>query len=92
MAKFEGTIKEFTKFIGAYARIKVKHIALKHKKALGRCEECSSPDSLDAAHIKGKERPLLIANVLSEFIEDDIVRIDLNEFEERFTKAHLPIE
>ena len=30
--QFEGSIKEFTKFIGAYARIKVMHIASKYKK------------------------------------------------------------
>ncbi len=92
MAHFEGSIKEFTKFIGAYARIKVMHISSIYKKQLGKCEECNDSSALDAAHIKGKERSLLIANILSQFIEDDIVRIDLNEFEERFVKSHLPIE
>lgn len=33
-------------------------------------------------------RPLLIATILSEFIEDDTIRIDLNEFEQRFINAH----
>jgi len=56
MAQFEGTIKEFTKFIGAYARIKVIHIASKYKKQIGRCEDCGISDSLDTAHIKGKGR------------------------------------
>lgn len=92
MAKFEGTIKEFSKFLGAYARIKVMHIAAKYKNKLGKCEECGSLKSLHAAHIRGKERPLLIANILSEFIENDIIKIDLNEFEERFVAAHQPIE
>lgn len=92
MAQFEGTIKEFTKFIGPYARIKVAFISAKYKKQVGKCEDCGNPKSLDAAHIKGKGRSLLIANILSEFIDEDIVRLDLNEFEERYVDAHLPIE
>jgi hypothetical protein len=93
MAQFEGSIKEFTKFIGAYARIKVMHIASKYKKDKGKCEECGLvTKSLDAAHITGKERPILISNILSQFIEDEIIKMDLNEFEERFIEAHLPIE
>lgn len=93
MAKFEGTIKDFTKFIGSYARIKVMHIAAKYKKKLGKCEECGSiTKGLEAAHKKGQERAILIGNILSQFIENDIIKIDLYEFEERFIDAHLPIE
>ncbi len=92
MAQFEGTIKEFTKFIGPYSRIKVAFIAAKYKKQVGKCEDCGEPKSLDAAHIKGKGRSLIIANILSEFIDEDIVRIDLNEFQARYVDAHLPIE
>jgi hypothetical protein len=92
MAQFEGTIKDFTKFIGAYARLKVAFLAARYKKEIGICEDCGSPNSLEAAHIKGKGRALLIANILSEFVEDGIIRIELNHFEERFVDAHLPIE
>ena len=92
MAKFEGTIKEFTKFVGAYARLKVSFISAKYKKEKGTCEECGVSNSLESAHIKGKGRAFIIANILSEFIEDDIIRIDLNEFEERFIDSHFPIE
>lgn len=93
MAQFEGSIKEFTKFIGAYARIKVMHISSKHKMSVGKCEECGLiTKSLDAAHIRGKERPILISNILSQFIENGVIKMDLNEFEERFIEAHMPIE
>jgi hypothetical protein len=92
MTEFAGTIKEFTKFIGPYARIKVAYIAANYKKQKGKCEDCGVTNSLDAAHIKGKGRALIIANILSEFIEDDIIKIDLNEFEQKFVHAHLPIE
>ena len=92
MPQFNGTIKEFTKYIGPYARLKVAFLAAKYKKQIANCEECGISDSLDAAHIKGRERVFLIANILSEFMEEDIVRMDLNEFEERFIAAHLPIQ
>lgn len=92
MALFEGTIQEFTRYIGPYTRIKVSQIASKHKKASGKCEECGDTSKLDAAHVKGNERPTLIANILSEFIEDAIIKVDINEFVPRFIEAHHPIE
>lgn len=92
MAQFEGTIREFMRFIGPHARIMVWNITQKHRKLIGKCENCGSTTQLEAAHIKGKERPLLISSVLSQFIEENIIRVDLNEFEERFIEAHLPIE
>src|SRR5205823_2900398 len=92
MAQFEGTIEEFMRFIGPHARILVWNITQKHRKKIGKCEDCASTVKLEAAHVKGKERPLLIANILSQFKEDEVIRIDLSEFEERFREAHLPIE
>jgi hypothetical protein len=93
MAYFEGTIAEFIKFVGAYARIKVMHIAAKHKKNIGKCEECGlQTRGLEAAHIKGRKRRSIISNILSEFTEGEVVKIDLQDFEEKFIAAHLPIE
>jgi len=93
MAQFEGTISEFTRFLGSYCRIKVMQITTKYKKGIGKCEECNSTTKqLEAAHIKGKERPLIISNILSQFIENDIVKVDLKEFQERFIEAHMPLE
>jgi hypothetical protein len=93
MAQFEGTIKEFTKFVGAYARNKVFYITSKYKKEVGKCEDCESmTKGLEAAHVNGLERPILISNILSQFIDGDIIKIDLNEFEERFIQAHTPLE
>lgn len=92
MAQFEGSIKEFSKFLGAYARLKVAFMAAKYKKQKERCEDCGTTNSLEAAHIKGKGRTLIIAKILSEFTEDDIIRMDLNEFEQKFVEAHLPLE
>ena len=92
MAQFKGTIKEFTKYIGAYTRLKIASIAAKYKMQKGKCEDCGTPNSLEAAHLKGKGRALIIATILSEFIEDDTITMDLKEFEQKFVDAHLPIE
>lgn len=92
MAIFEGSIYEFTKYLGAYCRIKVMHISTKYKKEKGACEDCKATEFLESAHVRGKERPLVISNILSEFINNDIIKIDLDLFEERFVEAHYPLE
>ncbi|HLF53242.1 hypothetical protein [Flavobacterium sp.] len=93
MANFQGTTKEFMKFIGGYSRNKVQYITRNHRKKIGKCQECLSKTSkLDAAHITGKERPIIISDILKDFIDGEIVTVDLQEFEDRFLKAHDPIE
>lgn len=67
-------------------------MAAKYKKEKGKCEDCGIANSLEAAHIKGKGRTFIIANILSEFVEDDMIKIELNEFEQKFIESHLPIE
>lgn len=92
MAEFTGTIQEFTTFIGGYSRNKVQSITRKYRKDKKKCEECSSKTKhLHAAHIRGKERPKIIADILSNHIANDIVHVDLMEFEEKFIAAHTPI-
>lgn len=92
MAQFEGTVSEFTKYLGSFCRIEVMRVTTKYRKTKGKCEDCGTTENLEAAHIKGKERPLIISNILSQFIENDKLIIDLNEFQERFIEAHLPVE
>lgn len=92
MAQFEGTIEEFMRFIGPHARIMVMNITRNYRKKVGKCEECASPNKLESAHVKGKERPKIISHILSNFIEDDIIKVNLSEFEDLFIDAHTPIE
>lgn len=92
MAQFEGTIAEFMRFIGPHARIMVWNLTQKRRKQIGQCEACSSITKLEAAHVKGKERPKIISYILNNFIEDETIKINLQEFEDLFIKAHLPIE
>ena len=94
MAEFTGTLKEFTSFIGGYTRNKVQYITRTHKKKIGKCEKCNSrTKKLDAAHLKGKERPLIIANILQNFSDnEEEYKVDLNSFEEQYLAAHNPID
>lgn len=93
MAQFIGTIEEFNEFIGGYSRNKIQNLTRKHKKNIKKCEECGSrTKKLEAAHIRGKERPSIIAQILQNYTEDDIVNIDLRVFEEQYVSAHNPIE
>ena len=61
MAQFEGTIKEFTKFIGGYTRNTVQYISRNHRKKTKKYQHCGSRTSkLDAAHIAENDRPTII--------------------------------
>jgi hypothetical protein len=95
MATFTGTLDEFHKFIGGYCRNKVQSLSKNYVRQKGRCEGegCSHTENLQAAHITGKERPILIANILANFKEgDDFFNVDLEQFEEMYIEAHQPIE
>lgn len=95
MAHFEGTVAEFTKFIGGYSRNKVQYMTRNYRRNIGKCEGegCGSrTKKLDAAHIRGKERPIIIQNILENFYDGENIKIDLNVFEVMFKEAHDPIE
>lgn len=94
MAQFIGTEKEFNTYIGPRMRNLVQSMSKGLKQKAGNvCERCgrTSP-SLDAAHVHGRERKDIIAQTLKEYERDGLYVIpDLDEFEEKFKKAHEPI-
>lgn len=92
MAKFIGTQEHFIKFIGGYARNKIQYITSKYRKDIGHCECCGSEQNLQAAHIKGRDRLTIIAEILSEYSNEDIVEIDLLDFENRYIAEHEPVD
>lgn len=93
MAKFIGTIEEFNKYLGGYTRNTVQNSTRQYKKKIGKCEHCGSrTKNLEAAHLEGKERPVIIANILQNYREDEIINIDLDSFEDQFLSCHSPIE
>lgn len=96
MAKFNGTIQDFEKFVGPRLRNIVQtSIARKYKKNIAKCQfdDCNNLENLEAAHIHGNDRKTLIKKSLAENIVDDkIVDLDLNLFEQKFVKLHYPLE
>ncbi|MFD2943262.1 hypothetical protein [Flavobacterium notoginsengisoli] len=96
MAKFNGTIKDFEKFVGPRLRNIVQtSIARKYKRSIAQCqfEKCGTTENLEAAHIHGNDRKTLIKKSLGESIVDGrIVDLDLNLFEKTFVKLHYPLE
>lgn len=96
MAIFEGSSAGFNEFIGPVARNIVCNMSRKYKKnTTCRHEGCNKRKPLEAAHIKGKERPIIIAGILECFQKDDQEDwfvVDLIEFKSLFIAAHQPIE
>jgi hypothetical protein len=92
MANFEGTVEEFIKFVGPYARNSVQSLS-KELRSKKKCEECGSrTKKLDAAHKKGFERNKIIVSILADNMEENTVDIDLGVFSEKFKAAHTPPE
>jgi hypothetical protein len=92
MASFVGTFEEFIKYINPRVKNVVNSISRAYKQEVGRCEHCNSVETtLEAAHVTGRERPVIIEEVLQDYINGEIVTVDLEVFENRFKQAHDPI-
>lgn len=94
MAIFEGSLKEFNYYIGPIARNIIQQITKGLKK--GKCcEICHRDDvELQAAHVHGEERIQIIEFLLKKNykISDDLYRVNLKDFVEKFKQYHYPIE
>ena len=99
MATFEGTVEEFYAFIGPRTSDLVTKIARPYRKGKS-CRElkednkpCGKWRYLDAAHLKGMERKILIQEILEdegEKLDNSRYKIDLGAFEKAFEKKHDP--
>ena len=94
---FKGDFVSFIKYIGGYTKNKIPNLTRSYKKALGNvCEYCHKPFShLDAAHIQGKDRQMIIKDILDKYYKDvanpGYYVVDLEEFENKYLNAHLPL-
>lgn len=92
MASFVGTFDEFIKYINPRVKNVVNGISRAYKNEVGQCEHCESSDAvLEAAHVTGRERPVIIEEVLQDYVNGELVTVDLEVFENRFIQAHDPI-
>lgn len=93
MAIFEGTLKEFHKYLGPVARNIIQQITRSEKKGKV-CEICKKNVELQAAHIHGEERTQIIEKILNENFKvenTEKYRVDIDNFFDKFKKFHLPI-
>ncbi len=92
MASFIGSYEDFIKFIGPRTRNVVNSISRKHKSEINKCEHCGKENiPFEAAHVKGRERPVIIKEITSEFEHNGVITIDLENFENLFIKTHYPL-
>lgn len=106
MATIEGTLEEIYTYIGPRTSDIVTQLARKHRKnkygnriSCGELNEdrgkCKKYTGLHAAHIKGRERKIIIQEILEEFAEkitDSIFKINLEVLEVEFCKKHEDFE
>jgi len=94
MARFTGEVGDFNKFIGPRLRNVVNLITREYRKSIGKCEVCSSTENLESAHINGKERKTLMLNAYDKYLysKEELLDVDLNQFELDFRKLHFPLE
>lgn len=98
MAVFEGTLENFYTFLGPRTSNIVTEISRSYRngKSCRQITEtgkaCGKWRYLDAAHLKGRERKILIKEVLEEHavkLEDDYYKIGMEQFEQAFRDKHL---
>lgn len=92
MASFIGTKREFRRYIGPRLRNLVQQITKNHRVTQANCQQCGSSEYLEAAHVTGRDRNQIIDLVLEHFTHNEIVTIDLGEFEKSFKAEHEPLE
>ena len=99
MSHFKGTFEEFYKIINPLTRNLVANMSRKAKKHT-TCSNsgCNKRTTLQAAHISGKERPTIVANIICEMLnkvqidKDDMIDVNLNLFLQKFVEEHTPLE
>ena len=89
MARFIGTFKDFKQYVNDYVKNKIPYLTRKFK--TGTCELCGKKATLDAAHLRGREREVVIREAFeasSELVGGNIFDVDLNKFAQYINKEH----
>jgi len=90
---FSGTKEDFNRYLSGFSRNLVQRISRSYKIKIGKCEFCGVTDTeLDSAHIHGKERKILINEILDKNTYNGLVKINLKEFEYQLIKVHEPLD
>jgi hypothetical protein len=85
---FIGSRRDFDRFIGPKLRNIVQQITKNHKAKIGSCEHCGKTGVLEAAHIRGRERSVMVDDILKNHLNEDKFLINLTDFEVKFREMH----
>lgn len=88
MATFIGSNQEFKRYIGPLLRNLVQQLSRKYKTDIGCCQKCGAIRGLEAAHIHGRERSVIIDEIIGDHANENTISIDLVEFEQYFKDKH----
>ena len=89
MAKFIGSFSEFKKYLNDYVKNKIPAQTKKYR--AGKCELCGKEATLDSAHIRGRERVVIIKEAfeeVGEHIGGNVYIIDLEAFAQYIYEEH----
>ena len=92
MPTFTGTSREFKRYVGPRLRNFVQMLTKKHKASVGACEHCTVGEDLESAHVRGRDRNQIIDLLLTAISTENVVTVDLLQFEKNFKVEHDPIE
>lgn len=93
MAHFAGTIQEFHEYLGPRMRNKINNQTRTARlERRGICQNCGNQAELQSAHKHGRERRMIIENVLSHYENNGRIECAIQEVEKKILQAHLPIE
>jgi hypothetical protein len=97
MAVFVGAIEEFTRYIDPWVRTVVTKITRPYRRDIGKCEckgcprhtgPCTETTNLESAHITGRGRPRIIAEILKDHTHNTQININLKQFELALKEKH----
>jgi hypothetical protein len=101
MAEFVGTIEEFKRYLGPRVKNVVNGLTRDYRRDIGKCEcegcpghqgPCSETTNLESAHVTGRDRPMIIADILKDDIHNSRIKIDLKQFELALKEKHYPLD
>jgi len=96
MAELTCTIEEFHKFVGPRIRNVIQTLTKKRKRELDFiCQGCRRKKELEAAHVRGSSRKVIIENILEKYVIDEkkkIVKVNLEKIEKEIVAGHKPID
>lgn len=86
---FRGTFDDFYTFINDYVKNKVPYLTRRHKPEC--CELCGEKKTLEAAHVRDRDRRVLMQEAFDEIAipeENGIFAVDLNKYADKIGQIH----